>query len=355
MGFNTLFKIIASVAIVCCSYFPLIVHAHVKWFAPYDTTEAPLAISSLLLDPMFFWVMAISAVFIFAMSFVDAYTQDLNRMINVSRYRLLKALPDNFAYLSLRKTLIVFFCCVWAIGGVVLTPELKHNSLVVAGIQVLIIASLMTHRTSKFAGLGIFLLWLYGVKQYGLFHLSDYMIFLGIAVFMLIGSSNQQQKPSALAFLILYIGISFTLQWASVEKWIYAHWTYPVLQEREYLTFGMDKELFMIMAGFVEFALAFLLIAIAGSGFVVTTVSLSLVFILAIIDFGKIDAIGHLAIIVCLLLMALKGPSRINLFFANMDPDPARNAIKVTGCYLLSLTFFIAIYYGMFFFVNVVL
>ena len=128
-----------------------------------------------------------------------------------------------------------------------------------------------------------------------------------------------------------------------------------MLQEREYLTFGIDKELFMIMAGFVEFSLAFLLIAIAGSGFVVTTVALSMIFILAIIDFGKIDAIGHLAIIVCLLLMALKGPSRINLFFANMDPDPARNAIKVTGCYLLSLTFFIAAYYGMYFLVNVVL
>jgi len=103
----------------------------------------------------------------------------------------------------------------------------------------------------------------------------------------------------------------------------------------------------MVMAGFVEFTLAFLLIALTGTGFIVTTVALAGVFILAIIDFGKVDAIGHLGIIVSLFLMAIMGPSRLNYYFADFNDDPAKRAFKISICYLAALVFFTAIYYGL--------
>lgn len=322
-------------------------YAHVKWFSSYDTTQAPLDIGLVLSIPNFWNIFFLSIAFIFFMVFADAKTTALNRHINVVRYKQLKKLPEDFTYRVFTLTLIVFFSCIWVIGDVVLTPEIKHsNSNIVSIVQVLTIASLMTKSTAKYAGLGIFILWLYGVSKYGFFHLADYMIFLGIAFFMLKGSHPTQYRTSAIAFLVLYSLISWTLQWASVEKWVYPNWSYPLLESRPYLTMGLSKEVFMVMAGFVEFTLAFLLVVLTGTGFIVTALFLAVVFMLAIIDFGKIDAIGHLAIIVSLLIMVIKGPCKLNFMFASLAKDPVARACKTTVCYAFSLVFFVTIYYG---------
>ena len=320
---------------------------HVKWFSPYDTTEPPLSLYEVTSIPYFWLVFAISYAFIFFMVFIDTQTETLNRYIDAYRYKALKKLPDDFSYRVFTLTLIIFFACVWAIGGITLTPELKHSSLLVASIQVLILVALMTRTTAKYAGFGIIALWLYAITNYGLFHLADYMIFLGIALFMIKGHHPSQFKAKAFSFFMLYLAISWTLQWASVEKWIYPTWSYPLLEEKPYLSMGFSKEIFMVMAGFVEFTLAFLLIALTGTGFIVTTVALAGVFILAIIDFGKVDAIGHLAIIVSLYLMAIMGPCRLNYFFAGLSNQPAKRAFKVSICYLFALIFFTLIYYGL--------
>jgi len=47
--------------------------------------------------------------------------------------------------------------------------------------------------------------------------------------------------------------------WASVEKWAYPHWTYPVLAAHPEMTFGYDAAFYMTAAGVVEFSLAFAL------------------------------------------------------------------------------------------------
>jgi len=156
--------------------------AHVKWFSPYDTQLPPMSVNEVTSIPYFWLVFILSYAFIFFMVFIDAKTQTLNRYIDVYRYKALKKLPDDFAYRVYTLTLIIFFSCVWAIGGITLTPELKHSSILIAGIQVLIIASLMTRKTAKYAGFGMIALWGFGISNYGFFHLADYMIFLGIAV-----------------------------------------------------------------------------------------------------------------------------------------------------------------------------
>lgn len=80
-----------------------------------------------------------------------------------------------------------------------------------------------------------------------------------------------------------------SLMWAAIEKWAYPQWTYPLLEARPYLTLGIPAGDFMVVAGFVEFALAFYILT-----------GLSLIFVSAILDFGKLDAIGHLPTIACL-------------------------------------------------------
>lgn len=80
-----------------------------------------------------------------------------------------------------------------------------------------------------------------------------------------------------------------SLMWAAIEKWAYPQWTYPLLEARPYLTLGIPAGDFMVVAGFVEFALAFYILT-----------GLGLIFVSAILDFGKLDAIGYLPTIACL-------------------------------------------------------
>jgi hypothetical protein len=148
-------------------------YAHVKWFADYDTQQNPLEIGSVFSIPYFWLIFFLSAGFIFFMVWIDAQTKTLNRYIDVIRYKTLKRLPADISYRMMTLTLIIFFTSIWAIGGIIITPELSHSNFLVQAIQVLIIAALMTRKTAKYAGIGIFLLWFYAIKHYGLFHVAD--------------------------------------------------------------------------------------------------------------------------------------------------------------------------------------
>lgn len=94
-----------------------------------------------------------------------------------------------------------------------------------------------------------------------------------------------------------------TLMWASIEKWAYPEWSYPLLITHPAMTIGYDVAYFMRAAGAVEFALAF---ALMWTPLVrrFAAIILAAIFVSAISEFGKIDAIGHSAIIAVLLVVA---------------------------------------------------
>ena len=222
-----------SVVFICFFLFvSTMAHGHIKWFSSFDTTEIPLAPTTVLGTPGFWAVFLVSVEFIYFMVYGDATLHALQRNTSAFRDRLLKRLPPDFVYRALILTLIIFMSCIWAIGDFILTPELKHESMFVATIQVSILAALMTKHTAKIAGAGIFVLWIYAINEYGWFHMADYIIFLSIALFLIIGSKNNKNHVSSSAFLVLYLSISWTLQWVSVEKWAYLHWSYPALLPR---------------------------------------------------------------------------------------------------------------------------
>jgi len=144
----------------------------------------------------------------------------------------------------------------------------------------------------------------------------------------------------------MYTAISFTLQWASIEKFVYPQWTYPILNDSPYLLMSLPQDSFMDVAGIVEFLMAFLLICVSGVSFLIAVLGLAFVFILAILDFGKIDAIGHFGIIASLLVMALHGPTRFNTWFSNLHNNFVVNATYVAVLYTVSLVLFFALYYA---------
>ena len=77
-----------------------------------------------------------------------------------------------------------FFVAIWTVGEFILTPELKTTSPYVPWLQISVAAGLAFRRTLPLSALGIVILYGIAISQYGIFHLMDYPIFLGIAAYL---------------------------------------------------------------------------------------------------------------------------------------------------------------------------
>jgi hypothetical protein len=133
--------------------------------------------------------------------------------------------------------------------------------------------------------------YIYSASLYGTFHLADYPIFLGIAGYFIL-TSIASDRFQALRMPILYGTLCTNLMWGAIEKWAYLQWTLSLLASRPYLAAGFMPDDFLLFADFVEFALAFYMLA--GFSLVKpTALVLLLIFASAVLEFGKIDAIGR--------------------------------------------------------------
>jgi hypothetical protein len=283
-----------SLAIFFCVVAAQAAEAHVKWFCAYDVAGQPRGLENvlcldfeLLLGVAVFWLFA--GCLIEPTSLGDATIRALDRATAWLRQR---------TELMVRAVGAFFFISIWAMGGILLTPELKTTSPLVGALQLAIAAGMLSRRTLPLSAVGIAILFGIGIRDYGVFHLADYPIFLGVAAYLaLVGLGKDLFGIRPLDVMRYSAGV--TLMWASVEKWAYPEWSYPLLIEHASMTLGFDSEFYMRAAGMVEFALAFALIwtpLIRRCAAVV----LSGMFISACFEFGKIDTIGHSAIIAVL-------------------------------------------------------
>jgi hypothetical protein len=247
--------------------------------------------------------------------------------------RVTGLLRDNIEYVF-RAACAFFFIAIWGAGGILLTPELKTSSALVGAIQLGIAAGMITRRTMPLSAAGIFILFGIGIWQYGVFHLADYPIFLGMAVYLaLLGAQTNLFGVRPIDVLRWAAGI--TLMWASIEKWAYPEWSYPLFIQYPGMTLGFAPNFFMRAAGAVEFALAFALIwtpLVRRIG----AVMLAAMFIGAVFQFGKIDLIGHSLIVVSLLAIAADDGGKAARL---------RDSWLLPFAYAASLAGFLATYY----------
>ncbi len=219
---------------------------------------------------------------------------------------------------------------LFATGGVILTPELRTGADWSAWLQLGIAISMLSARTCAFGSLGILVLYGFGIEQYGVFHLSDYPMFIGLAAYLGLTAFTSERLRSQ-RMPILQASICITLMWGAVEKWAYPQWTFPLLAERPYLTFGLAPADFMVVAGFVEFAFAFYILT--GFGLQrLAILGLGSIFAAAILDFGKVDAIGHLPILIAMAAMFLHGPTRLNLWLHDNAGSTVRQGADGRHC-----------------------
>ena len=272
--------------------------AHVKWFCAFDVAGQPRGLENVLC-PDFEYLIGLSVVALLAGALFEG--THIGLAMQRSMDRITAPILDR-TELMFRAGTAFFFIAIWAFGGVLLTPELKTDSTVIAAIQLGIAAGMLSRRTMPLSALGIFVIYGVALYNYGLFHLLDYPIFLGVAVYLAL-TGLQRDLFGIKAIDIVRWAAGITLMWASIEKWAYPEWTYPLLAQHPGMTLGFDVEFYMRSAGAVEFALAFGLI---WSPLVrrVSAIMLTPMFIGAVATFGKVDMIGHALIVVVLFAIA---------------------------------------------------
>jgi len=268
--------------------------AHVKWFCAYNIAGQPRGLENVLC-PDFEFLAGLSVLMLMAGCLVEGTV--LGEAMIRSMDRATRFVRDN-TEMMFRAGCAFFFVAIWAVGGILLTPELKTDSTVVAVIQLGIAAGMLSRRTMPLSAAGIAILFVIAAWQYGIFHLADYPVFLGIGAYLaLVGLQRDLFGARPIDVVRWTAGV--TLMWASVEKWAYPEWSYPLFIEHPSMSMGFDPEFFLRAAGAVEFALAF---ALMWTPLVrrFAAVLLSSMFISAVFAFGKVDLIGHTLIVVTL-------------------------------------------------------
>jgi len=228
----------------------------------------------------------------------------------------------------------VFFVAIAVLGGIILTPELKTDVRWISWFQIAIALGMFWRPTMVLSALGIVVLYAYGVAEYGIFHLLDYPIFLGLACYLAL-SGLQRDLFGVRPLDISRWAAGITLIWASVEKWAYPQWTIPLLQAHPQMALGFGAEYYMNAAGVVEFSLAF---GLLWTPLVrrLSALVLTAMFVSAIVPFGMIDAVGHLMIIVILIGILVDD-----------EPSFAKPPLSAGGYYLGALIAILTAYYGL--------
>jgi hypothetical protein len=159
-------------------------------------------------------------------------------------------------------------------------------------------------------------------------------VFLGVAAYIAL-SGLQRDLFGIRALDVVRWSAGVTLMWASVEKWAYPEWSFPLLTQHPAMSLGFDPEFFMRAAGAVEFALAF---ALMWTPLVrrFAAVLLAAMFISAVFEFGQLDMIGHSLIVVVLLAIVADNGGKAAL---------VRYPWLAPAAYASALSVFLTIYY----------
>ncbi|MDP4004095.1 hypothetical protein [Methylobacterium sp. NEAU K] len=304
--------------------------AHVKWFCAYDVAGQPQGLEQVLCLN-FEWLTALALVCLMFGCLAEG-TPLGGALLNALDRVTTRVRTDT--ELLVRATLGFFLVSLWSLGGIILTPELKTDVTWIPWLQLALAACLIWRRTMPITGLGIVFLFSFATAQYGVFHLADYPIFLGVAAYLI--CQGLDLTPFEIRPLdIVRWSASITLMWASIEKWAYPEWSAPLLAAKPQMTMGASPELFMQAAGVIEFTLAFALIwtpLVRRSAAII----LAAIFVSAVVQFGKVDAVGHSGIIVVLLAIAADD-TRMTV--------RARHAVLAPAWYGAALATFLFLYY----------
>ncbi|GAB3764187.1 hypothetical protein GCM10028796_18640 [Ramlibacter monticola] len=265
----------------------------------------PESLTALMATPVFVILLLLALAVIGWVCRVDARLAGNNREIMHLQRRIDRRMTQ-FAAPVLRYGLALFFASValyFRNEPITLTPELKSPAAWVVPLQLAIAGGLLFRAGVVPACAGMVLLFLYSVHLYGAVHMLDYHLFFGVCVFLALDRFSERQG-AATGLLVLRLLVSTSFLWVGIEKWLYAEWTCDILEHQlPVLTMGLDPDFWTMAAGYVEVALAFLMLFGGASSQVAALLLLALMGA-AIPLVGLVDAIGHLPMLFALFVLA---------------------------------------------------
>jgi len=323
--------------------------AHIKWFEPFDITTQPKPIGEVLSSTFIYFFMAsVAVVYLFFLADRIAVRRGVMRELD-ERLKVF----DGLSILIMRGAAVVFFAsvCAFALMGgfsFYLAPELVAHEGWVPWLQLAIALCALGRRTTPLVGVGIMVLYGLSLARYGTYHLIDYVIFPAIAYFFVAtgwGGASPGWRKSGFVVLFAATGVNFL--WLSIEKFAYPQWTYPLLAKHQDLLMGIAPETYMVLAGFVEFVVVFLLLGAASPATRLIAFAFQTLLVLGIFEFGLIDAIGHLMINAILFVLIVRGPTQARDILVLSSKSPQVEAYFMTGLYYLALVNAFLVYYGL--------
>jgi len=272
---------------------------HVKWFSDFSFDDQPLTLSEAV-GPLFIFFALLSMAVIAFMVLMDEKLNNWPLYNHIDEW--LKSKKEN-SLLIMRIVTGATLLLSWQ-GDAILVPELPVTAEWVGWAQFVLAFMLLFDGLVKYSGAGLVLLYLFGIFQYGMFHMLDHLLFAGAGYFLMVsGSGNRKIRESRLP--ALYATVGFSLCWLAIEKIIYPQWALYILEQNPQLTLGLDIEFFLMGAAFVEFALGYLLIICLLQRPLALVITL--VFFSTTLIFGKVEVIGHTLAHGALIVFLLEG------------------------------------------------
>ncbi len=327
--------------------------AHVKWFCgAVDVTTPPLALAAVL-SPTLLVLGLASMTLVSAGGALD--TLALQRWPSLlERGRRSEMLEEALIRFGVGSYMVLLWARIgeapWSTAGdgVVLTPELLVQSTWLGWLQLATVAMVVFRRTCPLAGLGMFALYGIGVFHYGLFHMTDYAIFLGLAGYLALSHPFFDRRPAWQQWRVPLIAatLGFSLMWTGIEKFLYPAWAAVVLAAHPIITLNFPASFVTVAAGFVEFSVAFYLLV--GRSLLRVDAAIVIVVLLAAVpEFGALDTVGHIPFVAMLLVVILHGPSRLQELAYPRQGGAVATALWTAALYILSFATVMAMYYGL--------
>lgn len=188
-----------------------------------------------------------------------------------------------------------------AVSGYLLHYELAPVPAEFRVAQGLLAVLILIPAVDRWAAGGVALLYAAGAAWLGLHPMLDYVAWLGAAYFL----AARGSRGEVAAIPVLYIATGLSLSWAAVEKWVYPQMALDILTRHGIPTFGFPPEIFLMLAGWVELGVGYLLITGVLNRFLSLVVTL--LFVATSSLFGLAEILGHWQLHAALLVFLATG------------------------------------------------
>lgn len=292
-------------------------YLHVKWFAG-DLEWIPQPISKVMTPAFLFWFSFTLVVLLL----VSRYNAALDNILAVQKVHSFLNKLKRF-HLSIMRVGLFIGLLLQLITGAYLAPTLQIETWWVYALIIIAILGLLHRISLPASGLAIGVLYVKALTDYGMFHVLDYMFYLGVIYYLLVANT----KWSRTGIHVLYIWTGLSLAWLAMEKLTLAKLACSLMHEYGIPSLGFTVEDFVLISAFIELGLAWAFIVGIMNRF--TALLLTGLFLLTTTVFGFTEIVGHMIMHTILLIFLILGRDNSSPILNNLRPPKLRSFFVV--------------------------